>query len=318
LLDNAARPSGALVYSGGDGTLSEDQYERLKAELAESFSGSRNAGRPLLLEGGLDWKALSLSPKDMDFMEAKHGAAREIALAFGVPPLVLGIPGDATYANYQEANRSFWRQTVLPLAARTAQSLAHWLGPAWPGALRLEPDLDRIDALSVERGELWSRVGAADFLTRDEKRAAVGYGADEGRTSLKGGWGGLDPLDGDVTATPRGGGGVIDGGDGPGGSEHWRSQPRVPAGDPDGGQWTSDGGTLASRSRDDDLVTGAGIGKEHLDLTVQQFMSRFCLGNVRSVMPSEFLQQSIREVEKLKTPEASRCLKLLKQERFRK
>jgi HK97 family phage portal protein len=45
----------------------------------------------MLLVGGLDWKALSLSPKDMDFIELKHAAAREIALALGVPPMLLGI-----------------------------------------------------------------------------------------------------------------------------------------------------------------------------------------------------------------------------------
>ena len=103
LLDNAARPSGALVYSAAGGNLSEEQFSRLKSELEGSYQGTANAGRPLLLEGGLDWKSLSLSPKDMDFVQAKHAAAREIALAFGVPPMLLGIPGDNTYANYQEA-----------------------------------------------------------------------------------------------------------------------------------------------------------------------------------------------------------------------
>lgn len=176
LLDNSARPSGALVYTSG-GQLTEEQFRRLKAELETSFQGARNAGRPMLLEGGLDWKAMSLSPRDMDFIEARHAAAREIALALGVPPMLLGIPGDNTYANYQEANRSFWRQTVLPLVNRAAKSLAAWLGPAWgTRALELKPDLDTIEALSTEREALWSRVERSSFLTRNEKRAAVGYG----------------------------------------------------------------------------------------------------------------------------------------------
>ncbi len=107
LLDNAARPSGALVYSGPEGAvLSDSQFDRLKRELTDTYQGAVNAGRPLLLEGGLDWKAMSLTPKDMDFLEAKNSAAREIALAFGVPPMLLGIPGDNTYANFQEANRA--------------------------------------------------------------------------------------------------------------------------------------------------------------------------------------------------------------------
>ena len=174
LLDNAARPSGALVYSNPQG-LSDEQFERLKAELDENFSGGRNAGRPLLLEGGLDWKTLSLSPKDMDFKEAKASAAREIALAFGVPPLLLGLPGDNTRANFEEANRAFWRQTVIPLVARMQKSFAAWMQPAF-GEFTFDYDVDRIDALSTEREKEWTRIGAASFLTDDEKREAVGYG----------------------------------------------------------------------------------------------------------------------------------------------
>gem|GEM_PF-4403481 len=43
----------------------------------------------------------------------------------------MGIPGDNTYSNYQEATRSFWRQTVLPLVTRTAKALSTWLAPAY-------------------------------------------------------------------------------------------------------------------------------------------------------------------------------------------
>lgn len=192
LLDNSACPSGALVYTAKDGQLSPEQYERLRDELEDSFQGAKNAGRPLLLEGGLDWKAMAFSPRDMDFIAAKHVAAREIALALGVPPMLLGIPGDNTYSNYAEANRSFWRQTVLPLVSRTAKALSAWLSPAFAEGnvpmdaplLALKPDLDAVEALSTERAALWARVQASDFLTLNEKRAAVGYGAVEGGDAL--------------------------------------------------------------------------------------------------------------------------------------
>ncbi|KQT88230.1 phage portal protein [Aurantimonas sp. Leaf443] len=178
LLENSARPSGALVYQPGDGSnLSADQFDRLKAELESGYSGAAAAGRPMLLEGGLDWKAMGLSPKDMDFAEARNGAARDIALAFGVPPMLLGIPGDNTYANYQEANRAFYRATALPLANRLLGTLGDWLGAFFEAPdLQLVPDLDRVEGLSAEREALWSRIGAAGFLTDDEKREAVGYG----------------------------------------------------------------------------------------------------------------------------------------------
>ncbi len=178
LLDNAARPSGALVYEG-EGPLALDQLERLRKELEENYQGAANAGRPLLLEGGLSWQAMGISPKDMDFIEARREAARDVALAFGVPPMLLGIPGDNTYANYAEANRALWRLTVLPLVNRTARALAHWLKPAFGEGLALSFDADAIDALSADREALWARVTAADFLTGDEKRLAVGYGVRE-------------------------------------------------------------------------------------------------------------------------------------------
>lgn len=176
LLDNAARPSGALVYAPGDDTpLTPEQFDRLKRELEEGYTGAMNAGRPLLLEGGLDWKAMGLSPRDMDFMEARNGAARDIALAFGVPPMLLGIPGDNTYANYAEANRAFYRLTVLPLVRMAADGFAAWLGPHFGGGLRLAPDLDQIEGLTAEREALWTRLSAADWLTDAEKREAAGY-----------------------------------------------------------------------------------------------------------------------------------------------
>ena len=149
LLDNAARPSGALIVNQreGDGRLSDEQFDRLKEQLCDLHSGAGNAGRPLLLEGGLDWKPMALSPADMDFAGARREAAREIALAFGVPPLLLGLPGDNTYANYREANLAFWRQTVSPLANKLARSLTGWLRPWFGPDVAVETDESSVPAL---------------------------------------------------------------------------------------------------------------------------------------------------------------------------
>jgi HK97 family phage portal protein len=178
LIDNAARPSGALVYSGGGGgdRLSTEQFERLKAEIESAHTGAANAGRPLLLEGGLDWKPMSLTPADMDFIEARHASAREIALAFGVPPMLLGIPGDNTYATYKEANLAFWRLTALPLARKAADAIESWLGARWPaaGPAKVAVDLESVPALSLEREALWARLEVAQFLDRNEKRRLAG------------------------------------------------------------------------------------------------------------------------------------------------
>lgn len=177
LLDNAARPSGALVHDPGDKgmPLSAEQVDRLREELAESFAGGANAGRPLLLEGGLKWQALSLSPAEMDFLALKDSSAREIAMAFGVPPMLLGLPGDATYANYREANRALWRLTVLPLCAKILGAISQGLA-GWFAGAALRVDLDRVPALVEDRMALWREVSGADWLTAEEKKALLGVG----------------------------------------------------------------------------------------------------------------------------------------------
>ncbi|AIL66078.1 phage portal protein, HK97 family [Rickettsiales bacterium Ac37b] len=139
LLQNGARPSGAVIVkannSGYNGNLTEEQYQHLKEQIEEKYMSSANAGRPLLLEGGLEWQEMSLSPKDMDFIEAKNSAARDIALAFGVPPQLLGLPGDNKYSNMQEARLALWEDTILPLLDHTIDALNHWLGVQFQGLM---------------------------------------------------------------------------------------------------------------------------------------------------------------------------------------
>jgi HK97 family phage portal protein len=171
LLDNAARPSGALIY-GGSEDLTAEQRAELREDLQKTFQGAANAGRPMLLAGGLDWKPMSLSPTDMDFIEQRNVAAREIALAFGVPPMLLGIPGDATYANYREANAAFWRLTVLPLVNKAGRAISMWLGARMSGGV--VPELNGVPAFQEDLAEQWRRIDAAGFLTVEEKRRLAG------------------------------------------------------------------------------------------------------------------------------------------------
>ncbi len=174
LLDNAARPSGALVYSADAGSLTHEQFTRLKEELNASFQGAGNAGRPMVLEGGLDWKSLSMSPRDMDFIETKNAAARDIAMAFGVPPMLLCLAGDNTYANYKEANRAFWRQTMIPQMVKLCAVFTRDLKAIFPGDWRLVPNFEAIEAIADERLVNWSTIDTLQTLTEAEKRNLFG------------------------------------------------------------------------------------------------------------------------------------------------
>ena len=187
LLQNGARPSGALIVNvnkGNNGTLSEEEFYRIKEQMENVYVGDANAGKPLLLEGGLEWKEMSMSNKDMDFMEAKHGAAREIALAFGVPPQLLGIPGDNTYSNMQEARLALWEETLIPLLDNIKDMLNHRFVSEFGNDLALDYNKDSISALSPRRQAIWDRVNQSDFMTINEKRLAVGLSSIENGDQL--------------------------------------------------------------------------------------------------------------------------------------
>jgi HK97 family phage portal protein len=186
LIQNGGAPSGVLYQEGSDHPLTDTQYRSLKEQVETSYTGSMNAGRPLLLEGGLKWQEMGMSPKDMDWASAKNMNAREIALAFGVPPQMLGIPDAQTYSNYAEARLSLWEETIIPLMQDITAELSHWLAPKYTGAaalpdrrgeseLRLALDLDDIPALEAKRTARFERIGNASFLSDEEKRNILGY-----------------------------------------------------------------------------------------------------------------------------------------------
>lgn len=173
LLQNGARPSGAIIVKGENGasrSLSDSQFQQLKSTIDDVFSGPSNAGRPLLLEGGLDWKEMSLSPKDMDFLESKHSSARDISLALGMPPQLLGIPGDNTYSNLKEARLALWEQTIVPMVDNVVEKINEWLVPMFDESLELKYDLENISALAERKEAMWSRIENCSFMTINEKR----------------------------------------------------------------------------------------------------------------------------------------------------
>lgn len=181
LLQNSARPSGALTVKDG-GTLSDENFNRLKSQIEEQYSGSNNAGRPMLLEGGLEWQQMGLSPTDMGIIESKFASARDVALAFGVPPQLLGIPGDNTYANYAEARLAFWEDTALPLLDMIIHDWNAWLGDIY--GVSIKPDVDAIPAIAEKRLSMWKMADQSKDLTINERRALKGYGPIEGGDTL--------------------------------------------------------------------------------------------------------------------------------------
>lgn len=174
LLSNGARPSGAIV-NGSSSQLTDDQFNRLKEQINDDISGAENTGKIMILDGGLEWKEMSINPKDMDFIETKNSAARDIALSIGVPPQLIGIKGDNTYNNMAEARLSFWEETVLPTLNNLCEQMSIWISDHMSRDLVITYDQDSISALSTKRQLLWENLKTTDFLTENEKREMLGF-----------------------------------------------------------------------------------------------------------------------------------------------
>lgn len=183
LLANGARPSGAIVFkptddSGMQTMLSDGQRKQISDDLRQRFTGTRNAGRPVLLEGDFDWKEMGMSPKDMDFMQNKNMAARDIALCFGVPSQLVGIPDAQTYANVQEARLALYEETIIPLAKRVENDLNEWLTPHYGEDIYIKYDMDLIPAMVERRRKIYENVTSAvreGIISRNEARERLGY-----------------------------------------------------------------------------------------------------------------------------------------------
>lgn len=179
LLDNNACPSGALKTKEGE-ALSDQQYTRLREEIDRKYSGPNGAGRPMLLEGGLSWEEMGMTPRDMHFHESMLLSSRMIAGALGVPPQLVNIPGESTYSNYAEAKMALWTETVIPLLKLFIDELNNWLVPMFGDDLYLEHDADSIPALQPLRQIMFNNAQAASFLTVNEKRGMAGFEDVEG------------------------------------------------------------------------------------------------------------------------------------------
>ena len=192
LLNNGARPSGAIVFKPQDDAgfavnLTESQRQQLLTDLNNRFSGTANAGRPLLLEGDFDWREMGLSPKDMDFLNLKHMSATDIAMCFGVPSQLVGVPDAQTYANVAEARLALYEETIIPHLRKLSSDLNEWLVPMFDERLRLEFDIDAIPALSERRRKIYENVTSAvreGIMTRNEAREIIGLQPVDGADDL--------------------------------------------------------------------------------------------------------------------------------------
>ena len=176
LVQNQGRPGMAVTLIGD---IADDEWDRIERQLDEKFSG-KNVGKNLILAGenGTKVEPYGLTFADLEWTEGSRELARRIALAYGVPPQLLGIPGDSTYNNQKEARLAFHETTIDFYLNYLKCELNNWIFhkdiPTKDKGLYFSYSLDGVSALEERLQSKYNRAQESDFLTINEKRDMVG------------------------------------------------------------------------------------------------------------------------------------------------
>lgn len=182
LLQNGAVPSGGLIFrpvtvEGQSHNAPPEVIAAAEKRLEERHNGARNAGRPMVLGGNVDWESFGLNLEQLQLSGTKLDAAWDICTTLGVPPILV-LPGQSTYNNNREAKLAFYEETVLPNMSSLLDHLNNWLVPQFGDNLRLILDLDSVDALSLRREEkrkTYVELFDKRVVNRQEFREALDY-----------------------------------------------------------------------------------------------------------------------------------------------
>lgn len=159
-LQNRAVSTGAFVVNQA---LSPEQYTQLREMIKEQHQGSANAYSPWLLSFGADWRPMSLTPQELDFIQSRKMNRESIIAVYNVPPPLAGIYDSATFNNIVTARKSFWLDTVIPYLDNVKAALTFYFkqfkafGTDWI----LDYDTTTVEALKPEFNE---RITAARTL----------------------------------------------------------------------------------------------------------------------------------------------------------
>lgn len=115
LFTNGAVTSGVLRT---EQELSPEAFDRLKTEFQGEHMGVANAYKPMILEMGLDWKPISLSAQDTQFIESKKLTEAQICGLFRVPPHLVASMEKMTLNNIEHMGMSFVNYSLVPIMTR--------------------------------------------------------------------------------------------------------------------------------------------------------------------------------------------------------
>ncbi len=119
---NGAAPSGVLEHPG---TIKDPQ--RVREAWQSQFGGSQNSGKIAVLEEGMKYTPISISPEQAQFLETRKFQINEIARIFRVPPHMVGDLEKSSFSNIEQQSLEFVKYTLDPWVIRWEQSIQRTL-----------------------------------------------------------------------------------------------------------------------------------------------------------------------------------------------
>lgn len=172
---NGARPSGIVSF---DKLLTKEQRDALRAKLGEMTEGAPNAWKLLVLEGGMKYDTMSLSPEDSQMLETRAFNQLQLCQFFGVPPHLVGITEKVTTwgTGLEQMNLAFLTYNFQPYITRIEAALEGKLfTPEERMNLGVDADLRvLLRADMTARSQFYSTMTQNGIMTRNEARELEG------------------------------------------------------------------------------------------------------------------------------------------------
>ncbi len=168
---------GILMSEEGD--LNEVQAQQLKDKFKQQHQGTRNAGDIIITPKKLSWVNFGLNASDLSLIEQYNASIKDLCNIYNVPVQLLNNTEGSTYNNMKEAKKALYQNCVIPELIKIQDELNRWLTPKYGENLCIEYDFSVIPELQEEADKIVDQMSKAWWLTPNEKRAAMSYGADE-------------------------------------------------------------------------------------------------------------------------------------------
>ncbi|MFG1465244.1 phage portal protein [Xanthobacter sp. DSM 24535] len=170
---NGLRPSGVLTFPT---FLKPDQRKIAEEDMAAKFVGAMNAGRPMVLEGGTTWQALTLNPEDAQMLQSRGFSVEEVCRFFGVPPFMVGhtVKSTSFGTGLEQQILGFQKFSLRKRLRRIEMALMkQLLSPAdWAAGIIIEFNLEGLlRGDSAARAAFYTALLSAGVMTINEVRA---------------------------------------------------------------------------------------------------------------------------------------------------